>query len=87
MGSSIEMVVFSPPQLAKRYRVSVDKVVRWILAGELAAMNLATRPGGRPRYKITQDAVAAFELRRSVVPPRPSPHRRKRPTAGVKEYF
>jgi hypothetical protein len=70
--------VFTPPQLAKRYRVSCDKIVRWILAGELAAMNLATTTSGRPRYRITAEALAAFEARRAVLSP---PPRRKRPAA------
>ena len=71
-----ESEIFTPPQLAKRYGVNVDKVIRWILAGELAAMNLATRADGRPRYKITREAVEAFEARRAILSP---PPRRKKP--------
>jgi transposase len=67
----------TPPQLAKRYGVSADKVVGWILAGELAAVNLATVANGRPRYKIAEEAVQVFEQRRAVVSP---PPRRKRTT-------
>lgn len=59
----------TPPRLARRYGVSVDKVVRWILAGELEALNLATSPSGRPRYKITEEAIQAFERRRTVLCP------------------
>ena len=69
--------VWTPPQLAKRYGVSTDKIVRWILAGELSAMNLATVTTGRPRYKITQAAVEAFEARRAILSP-PTRPRRKR---------
>jgi helix-turn-helix protein len=69
--------VWTPPRLAKRYGVSVDKVIRWILAGELAAMNLATTTTGRPRYKITQESVEAFEARRTVLSPPPRSRRKK----------
>jgi transposase len=61
--------VFTPPQVAKRYRVAEEKVVAWIHAGELAALNLATNPKGRPRYKITADSLQAFERRRAIVKP------------------
>ena len=37
----------TPPQIAQRYGVSPDKVLRWIRTGELKARpNLATRLGG-----------------------------------------
>jgi hypothetical protein len=78
--------IFTPPKLGKRWGVSPDKVVRWILAGELAALNLAASPTGRPRYKITAEAVEAFETRRAVLCPPPRRPRRKR-LASVTEYF
>ncbi len=68
---------YTPPQLARHYGVSVDKVIRWILAGELQALNLATTTGGRPRYRITAEAVEQFEARRAVVAPPPRQRRRK----------
>ena len=34
----------------------------WIASGELAARNLARKTTGRPRWKITLEALAAFEL-------------------------
>lgn len=76
--------VYSPPMLAKRYGVSVDKVIRWILAGELVAMNLATTTTGRPRYKITQEAVESFEARRTILSP---PPRRTRPVRNSGKFY
>ena len=78
MAIAEALKVWTPPQLAKRYGVSTDKVVRWILAGELAAMNLATVTTGRPRYKVKDEAVEAFEARRAILSTPPRPPRKKR---------
>jgi len=41
----------TPPQVAKRFAVDPAKVLCWIRGGELRAVDLATRTGGRPRYR------------------------------------
>jgi excisionase family DNA binding protein len=78
----------TPPELAKQYGVSPDKVLAWIRAGELRAINVATRLGGRPRYRISEEDLAAFEARRAA---RPSPKRqrpaRPREANDVIEFF
>jgi transposase len=63
--------------VAKRYRVSEDKVRAWIARGELAAVNTATALCGKPRWVVTPDALAAFEKRRAGAPT-PKPPRRRR---------
>jgi excisionase family DNA binding protein len=68
----------TPPQIAKQLRVSHDKVLDWIRRGELKASNLAT--GGRPRYVVTPDELAAFLKRRE--PQQPSPRARRRGARG-----
>jgi transposase len=70
---------YSPPEIAERYAVKPSKVLGWIRAGELEAIDVSTRPGvGRPRFRITAAALVAFEERRRVRPPAPrSPRRRK----------
>jgi hypothetical protein len=50
--------------VARRYRVSPDKVRAWIARGELAAVNTAAVLCRRPRWVITPDALAIFERRR-----------------------
>lgn len=79
--------IWTPPKLAKYYGVSTDKVVRWILAGELAAINLATTTTGRPRYKITQEAVEAFEARRAILSPPPRARRKQSLPPGFVRNF
>ena len=79
--------MLTPPKLAKRYGVSVDKIIRWILAGELAAMNLATVADGRPRYKITEEAVQAFEARRATRAPVLTRRRKRTAPADIVRHF
>jgi hypothetical protein len=82
-----ERTHYSPPQLARRWGVSPDKVRHWLDAGELRGIDLATRRGGRPRWRIPLDAVLAFEQGRTATPAAPIARRRRAATAGVIEYF
>ena len=54
--------------VARRYRVSPDKVRAWIARGELRAVNTSTALCGRPRRVISPDALAEFERRRAGGP-------------------
>lgn len=73
-------------QLAERWAVRPEKVRQLILAGELEAVDVAVSRG-KPRYRISYEAVLAFERRRSVGrPAAPAPTRRRRPTRKVREY-
>ena len=79
---------FTPPQLARRWQVSRSKILGWLARGEMRGIDLATRRGGRPRWRIPLDAVLEFEQRRAAVPQTPAgPRRRKSAPAGVIEYF
>ena len=44
----------TPPQVAKRLGVNPDKVLHWIRKGELHAVNVTVKPGGRPKYRIAR---------------------------------
>ena len=59
---------FTPPEIARRFGIAEAKVITWIEAGELRAINAATKPNGRPRYLIDVCDVQAFERRRAVNP-------------------
>ncbi len=80
--------VLTPPQLAVRWGVHPDKVLHLINTGELKAINLAMAANGRPRWKITQDAIERFENARSNRPQEKKPRRRRRQAASSeKDYF
>lgn len=76
----------TPPELAKVLGVAPEKVLRFIRAGHLAAVNLAT-PGRnqRPRYSISPEAVQDFLRRRTVGPPLKPTTRRRKEVAG--DYY
>jgi excisionase family DNA binding protein len=60
-----EAAYLTPPEVARRFGIKPDKVLTWIATGGLVAINAAERPGGRPRWRISQEALEAFERRRS----------------------
>jgi transposase len=72
-------------EVARRYRVSPDKVRGWIRRSELRAVNTATALCGKPRWVVLADALTEFEQRRRATPP-PKPARRKR-RGTVVDYY
>ncbi|MDZ4780097.1 MAG: helix-turn-helix domain-containing protein [Planctomycetia bacterium] len=83
----VERSKLSPPQLAKLWGISTEKVLTWIRSGELKAIDAVSRRGERPRYLIDVRDLEAFERSRSTSPVvDPSP-RRKRTPEGVMEFF
>ena len=73
--------------LTERYGVSEHTVLGWIRSGELRAVNVGRRPGGKkPRWRITQEALEAFEQLRTAAPPAPRLRRRKRPADMIEFY-
>jgi excisionase family DNA binding protein len=71
--------VWTVREVARRYRVSQDKIRTWIRTGELRAVNTAAVLCGKPRWVVSEEALAEFERRRSSVPSaKPQPVRRQR---------
>jgi excisionase family DNA binding protein len=69
-------------EVARRFRVSADKVRTWIKRGELRAVNTADRRCRRPRFIVPVEALSDFERRRAAATPEaPKPPRRKRTNA------
>jgi hypothetical protein len=78
----------TPPQYAKDIGVDPAKVIAWIKRGELRAMNVATNTNGRPRFRISLEAIVEFEERRSARQPvKPVRRKRKKQESGFVEYF
>jgi len=80
-------MTFSVRDLCERYGVGVHTVLTWINRGELRAVNVGRRPAAKkPRWRIPQAALEAFELARTIAPSPPRTRRRKRP-ADVIEFY
>ena len=55
--------------VADRFGVGPAAVTRWILAGELTAVNVSRSPRSKkPRWRVTETALEAFETRRTSTP-------------------
>ncbi len=78
---------YFPLQVAKRFGVDHIKVLRWINSGELHAINVATRPTGQVRWRISAEALADFERRRANVPPVAPITRRRKAEAAEKTWY
>ena len=76
----------TPPEVARRWGISPEKVISWIQSGELRAMDASAKPGGRPRYLIDIRDLEAFEMRRSVTTV-PKTRRQRKTQPGVIQYF
>lgn len=76
----------TPPEYAARVRAKPETIIAAIKRGELEAIDLA-RPGARrPRYRISPEAIQAFERRR-LAGPAPKTTRRKRQAVDYREYY
>jgi excisionase family DNA binding protein len=78
---------FSVRDLCERYDVGAHTVLGWINRGELRAVNVGRRPGAKkPRWRITQEALEAFEQLRRPTPSVPRARRRRRPAEVIEFY-
>lgn len=60
----------SPPELARRWGLSPQKILDWIRTGELRAINVSrNRDARKPRFLIDVDAIADFERARAFGDP------------------
>jgi excisionase family DNA binding protein len=73
-------------EVADRYGVSQHVILYWIRTHELSAVNVCRRAGAkRPTWRITEQALAEFEARRTPTPT--APRRRKAKAEGVVAFY
>ncbi len=87
-GRPMSETFITPNQLAKTLGVKPDKVLAWIHAGQLVAVNVAENPNGqRPRWRIDPDEVARFLKSRQNKPAEPTTTvRRRRKTKPTRQW-
>jgi hypothetical protein len=76
----------TPPQAGRRYGVKPERIIELIRSGEIRAIDIARRGSKRPRYRICECDLIAFENARAVSPPPKAARRRRRP-AEVIAFF
>lgn len=80
-------MTYQVKDIRERYGVSEQTVLKWIHSGELKAIDVSPQRKTRPKWRISEDALKAFEqLRECTVPPPAPIRRKKRPTTG-KVYY
>jgi hypothetical protein len=72
--------------VAKRYRISPDKVRALIKRGALSAINTASALCGRPRFVVLPHHLAAFEEQRRAAAPPPKPKRKSKMMSFIDYY-
>lgn len=74
-------------ELCERFAVGEHTILGWIKSGELRAINVGRRPGSKkPRWRVTAEALATFELVRTHNSPPPRTRRRKHSTEVI-QFF
>ncbi len=81
------MATYGVKDLCERFAVGEHTVLRWIHRGDLAAIDVSRNQGGRPKWRITEEALEAFELLRTPSPEPPQTRRRKRQADTVVEFY
>jgi hypothetical protein len=76
LATSSDSIWSTPPELGRRLGVDANKILHWIASGQLEAANFASKPNGRPRWKVSAQALDEFLKRRAAKVP---PKRQRRP--------
>ncbi len=79
-------MTFGVKDLCERFAVGEHTILGWIKHGELRAINVSRKQVGRPKWRITSEALAAFEQLRTPTPA-PSRTRRKKQSTNVIEFY
>jgi hypothetical protein len=82
------VATYTVNDLMKRYVVAQHTVLSWIRSGELKAVNVGVSKSRKiPRWRVTSEALDAFEKMRTPQPPQPKRKRRSKPESDVIEFF
>ena len=78
---------FTPPVVAKRYGIKPERVIAMIRAGLIRAIDISSPGSRRPRFRINEADLIAFEVSREVKPASKASSRKRRPKSDVIEFF
>jgi hypothetical protein len=72
------MTVFTPPQIAKRWRTKPETVIRLLQAGVLRGFSVSPPGTKRRRWRVSIDELLRYESGEVTQTPMPSRSRRRR---------
>lgn len=80
-------MTYSIKDICERYGVGERTVILWLKSGELKGINVGRTLGKKkPRWRITEQALADFERMRATTPPLPKIRRRRQPAEVIQFY-
>jgi excisionase family DNA binding protein len=79
-------MTYSIKDITDRFGVGEHTVYEWIRRGELRAINVAKRQGTKPKWRITDEALRAFETSRMPSPPPERQQRKRRDDDSISYY-
>lgn len=75
-------------ELSADLGIDPGKILHWLHTGQLAGINVAENPSGRPRWRIPREAWEQFQSARSNQAPPPQRRRRRRRTnEAIIQFF
>ena len=77
----------TPSVVAERYGCKPETVIGWIRAGELRAIDVSSKGSKKPRFRIDEADLAAFEAGRVVGQKPTKKPRRRKPENKVIRFF
>jgi len=81
-------MTYTVRDIQNRYNVTEQTVLGWIHSGELKAVNVGrSLAKKKPRWRITQEALDAFEVLRTPTPSAPRTRRRRKQDNSVVEFY
>jgi len=84
--SQLNDEMLTPPEVARRLRIKAERVRDFIKCGLLRAINVASPLSTRPRWRIHESDLLAFENSRSGGQ-RPKQSKRRPQNQDITEYF
>jgi hypothetical protein len=78
--------MMTPKEIASRFKVATKTVIAWINLGDLKAINTSrSLASKKPRWRVSQEALEAFEKTQSMVNASAIPAKRNRRLASDDE--
>lgn len=77
----------TPPEVGRRYGIKPERVIAMIRAGIIHAIDVASPGSRRPRFRVHEADLIAFEVSREVKPASKVSSRKQRPKSDVIEFF